>query len=111
MSNQRVTIIAVVVALVFFVLGMLVSAAAGNRTRTEPAKPPDIGGQPVPDVPLSINFDKRYDVHCILLEQEPTVFKDVKIVGFTGPKEMVTDTATACRVRGRDTSSSGLYWS
>jgi hypothetical protein len=60
------------------VLGHAFDSAADNP------KPPDLAGQPVPAAPHEIRFDVPCHVYCTFFRDEPTVFRDCRIVGFTG---------------------------
>lgn len=91
MARNRVLLLSGALSVIFFLAGYVVASAAGTK-RPDTAPPPDIGGQPAPNVPLQIDFNKRYDAHCSLIVQGATVFKNVKIVGFTGSKEKQVNT-------------------
>jgi hypothetical protein len=41
----------------------------------------------VPDRLYEIQFDQEYDLYCSFYQEEPTVYRDCKILGFTGSGE------------------------
>lgn len=78
--------------IVFAVLGGFVAgvcvASVGCGARPKPeVEPPTVGGQKAPAAVREIDFEKRYDLHCVLFDKEPTVFRNCKVVGFTGPEK------------------------
>lgn len=86
MSKRTVLILigcAVVLVSVTTVVTATIVAAA--RARPVDPKPPEIGGQQAPAEARVIDFGRRYDVYCSLIESAPTAFRNCKVVGFTGP--------------------------
>ncbi len=63
--------------------GVLISSVS-SPTRIPP---PELGGQRVPDRLYEIPFDRQYDVSCTFFGEEPTVFRNCKILSFTGGGE------------------------
>ena len=57
--------------------------------RTTPAapRPPELGGQQVPAKVYEIRFDQKYDLFCSFYREEPTIYRNCKILGFTGGGE------------------------
>src|SRR3954467_15221862 len=53
-------------------------------------RPPELGGQQVPDKVHEIRFDRHYDLHCSFYREEPMIFRNCKIIGFTGRGEEST---------------------
>jgi hypothetical protein len=54
--------------------------------RTAP-RPPELGGQQVPAKVYEIRFDQKYDLFCSFYREEPTIYRNCKILGFTGRGE------------------------
>ena len=68
-----------------FAAAVIVFLLMGTTRRSNVTAPvPQLGGQPVPEEVIEINFDRRYDVHTSIYGVEPLTFLDSKIVGFTG---------------------------
>ena len=58
-----------------------------SRSTPVPPRPPELGGQRVPATIFEIRFDRRYDLHASMDRGEPALFRDCKILGFTGEGE------------------------
>lgn len=78
------------VGLVGMVLGAVLAVVlvnfVGSRGNTAGTTTPELGGQPVPEQLIEIEFDKRYDVHTSVYGVEPLTLLNCKIMGFTGRK-------------------------
>lgn len=59
--------------------------ALGCGSRQQP-EPPSVGGQPVPSKTFDVDFSKRYDLICSAQGGAPLVYRDCRILGFTGEK-------------------------
>src|SRR5262245_23050025 len=59
----------------------LIVLASGCASSPEVIEPPRVAGQTVPGKAISIDFNKRFDIHTRLGNQ-PTDFFDCKFVGF-----------------------------
>ncbi|MGP0062915.1 MAG: hypothetical protein ACLQGP_04835 [Isosphaeraceae bacterium] len=81
---RRKILILVGLLVLLLAIGVLMrwrgSRAAGPR-------PPELGGQRVPDAVFDIRFDRQYDLFCSFFGDEPTVYRNCKILGFTGREE------------------------
>jgi hypothetical protein len=62
----------------------------GSQPATQAPRPPELGGQKVPDMVFDIRFDKQYDLFCTFYREEPTIYRNCTIVGFTGRGEEST---------------------
>jgi hypothetical protein len=51
------------------------------------ASPPELGGQKVPANRYEIQFNQKYDLFCSSYDKEPMIYRNCKIVGFTGGDE------------------------
>jgi hypothetical protein len=81
MSGKTIIIGAIVCALI------LCSTCVMGLILYQPPKfdpTPKIAGQKVPDTIRKINFEKRYDFHSNITGPNQTVFRNCKIIGFTG---------------------------
>lgn len=67
-------------------IALFVYAVAPSTTPVAP-RPPELGGQKVPAKLYEIRFDRRYDLFCSFYREEPTVYRNCKILGFTGREE------------------------
>jgi hypothetical protein len=56
-------------------------------------RPPELGGQQVPDTVYEIRFDRRYDLFCSFFRDEPTIYRNCRILGFTGRGEESSESA------------------
>jgi hypothetical protein len=56
----------------------------GSQSATQAPRPPELGGQKVPDFVFDIRFDRQHDLFCSFYGNEPTIFRNCTIVGFTG---------------------------
>ena len=74
--------------------------------RTTPAapRPPELGGQQVPAKVYEIRFDQKYDLFCSFYPEEPTIYRNCRILGFTGRGEESAGS-------GRASSSGGFAFS
>ena len=61
-----------------------------SQSAAQAPRPPELGGQKVPDTVFDIRFDKQYDLFCSFYREEPTVYRNCTIVGFTGRGEEST---------------------
>lgn len=77
-------LIAGLVIIVAFIYGV------GSQSATRAPRPPELGGQKVPDTVFDIRFDKKYDLFCSFYAEEPTIYHNCTIVGFTGRGEEST---------------------
>ena|GEM_PF-4669168 len=81
--------IPVLLILLGIVIGS-VSVALGivfvrSRTEARSPEPPKLAGQAVPSNLMAIDFTRPYDLFCRPQENSnPTVFRNVTILGFTG---------------------------
>lgn len=73
----------IVVGVVVTVMGVYAITSRGNR---DVSRVPELGGQPVPEQLIEIEFDQRYDVHTSVYGVEPMTLTNCKIMGFTGRK-------------------------
>src|SRR3954468_17418576 len=62
-----------------------ISLVYGLRSQAAP-RPPELGGQKVPDTVYEIRFDRQYDLFCSFYEK-PTIYRNCRILGFTGREE------------------------
>jgi hypothetical protein len=62
----------------------------GSQSATQAPRPPELGGQKVPDRVFDIRFDRRYDLSCSFYGGEATIYRNCTIVGFTGRGEEST---------------------
>jgi hypothetical protein len=65
---------------------ILIYGVSSQSAPTTP-RPPELGGQQVPDQIHEIRFDRRYDLFCSFYREEPTIYRNCKIIGFTGSGE------------------------
>lgn len=87
-SKFPIVVSGVVGCLAGFVAGVTVTIlASASKPKPQEVVPPSVGGQKAPSSVREIDFEKRYDLHCVLFEKEKTVFKNCKVVGFTGPAQ------------------------
>jgi hypothetical protein len=84
--------------------GLFIYAIASQPTRGVP-RPPELGGQQVPAKAYQIRFDRKYDLFCSFYQEEPTTYRNCKILGFTGRDE--EESAGT----GRASGSSGFVFS
>jgi hypothetical protein len=64
-------------------LGVFIYAVASHSAPAGP-RPPELGGQQVPEKVYEIHFDQKYDLYCSLFHEAPTTYRSCKILGFTG---------------------------
>jgi hypothetical protein len=84
--NKRAVILSFLVGLVLGA-GTLAFGVSTLAPRPGPPQAPTVGGQPVPSSAFAIDFTKRYDLHCSGYSSTPTIIRNCKILGFTGPGE------------------------
>ncbi len=92
------------------VIVLLVYAVA-PKARPQAPRPPELGGQQVPNSVFDIRFDKRYDLFCSFFGEEPTIYHGCKILGFTGRGEESTRSAPSGGGVFSGPSGSGSYGS
>jgi hypothetical protein len=73
----------------------------GRESSSPKPHPPELGGQKVPDTIFEIRFDVPYDLFCSFYSEERTIYRNCKILGFTGRGE---ESARS----GRSSGSSGF---
>ncbi len=70
--------------LAVLILGLLFYSLVPRETSPATPRPPELAGQQVPAKVHEIPFDQKYDLFCSFYREEPTTFRDCKILGFTG---------------------------
>lgn len=65
----------------------------GSQPVTRAPRPPELGGQKVPDAVFDIRFDRQYDLFCSFFSEQPTIYRNCTILGFTGRGEESTSSA------------------
>ncbi len=85
-SSRRILIGSVLAALTIIFFGVFTYAIALQFTPPR-VRPPELGGQKVPAKLFEVRFDQRYDIFCSFYEKEATVYRNCKILGFTGNDE------------------------
>lgn len=83
--------------------------AVSSKTRHRAPRPPELGGQQVPNSVLDIRFDKRYDLFCSFFREEPTIYHSCKFLGFTGRGEESTQSPPSLGGMFSGPSRSGSY--
>ena len=70
-------------------VAMTIFVVIGQSMRSGPPnpRPPELGGQRVPEVLFDIRFDRDYDLFCSFFSDEPTVYRNCRIQGFTGSEQ------------------------
>lgn len=74
-----------IVAGLLLVVLLIYSVASQNAPA--PPRPPELGGQQVPAKVYKIPFDRKYDLFCSFYGDEPTTYRNCKILGFTAHGE------------------------
>lgn len=69
-----------------FLLTALFFASASRRAPAT-SRPPELAGQQVPARVYEIRFDQKCDLYCAFFRDEPTVYRNCKVLGFTGREE------------------------
>jgi hypothetical protein len=82
------------------VLGLLLLVVfliygAASRTAPQAPRPPELGGQQVPAQVYEIRFDRKNDLFCSFYGEEPTTYRNCRILGFTGRGEETSRTGRA----------------
>src|SRR4051794_38515037 len=72
------------------VIGLCVIYGIGSQSATPAPRPPELGGQKVPDTVFDLRFDRPYDLFCSFYSEGPTIYRNCTIVGFTGRGEEST---------------------
>ncbi|HYH67575.1 MAG TPA: hypothetical protein VD866_22955 [Urbifossiella sp.] len=88
-----------------FIAGVcFTTLGCSSRPKQPEFQPPSVGGQKAPSAVREIDFEKRYDLHCVLFDKELTVFRDCKVVGYTGPAKagVVVDGGSSSGFSSRD---------
>lgn len=67
-------------------LGLLLYYAVPQTAPAAP-RPPEVGGQQVPTRAYEIQFDQKYDIFCSFYREEPTIYRNCKVLGFIGRGE------------------------
>lgn len=70
--------------LAVLILSLLFYVAVPSRKPPVTPRPPELGGQQVPARVYEIRFDQKYDLFCSFYQEEPTIYRNCKILGFTG---------------------------
>src|SRR5690348_15440472 len=83
MTVRKKMILGGVVAAVLLV-GILVASVTALARSSATPHPPIVAGQTAPTKVVPIDFGKRYDLHCALRTDQLTVYRNCKIIGFTG---------------------------
>lgn len=86
MSKRRIILLAGGVLSGFLIVTLLIIGLV-YVNRPLPPQPPELGGQKVPSKIYEISFEKRYDLFCAFFKEEPTTYRNCKILGFTGQEE------------------------
>lgn len=73
--------------LAVLILSLLFYVAVPSRKPPVTPRPPELGGQQVPARVYEIRFDQKYDLFCSFYQEEPTIYRNCKILGFTGRGE------------------------
>jgi hypothetical protein len=68
-------------------LSLLFYYAVPSQTAPAGPRPPELGGQQVPAKVYEIRFDQKYDLFCSFYREEPTIYRNCRILGFTGRGE------------------------
>lgn len=78
-------------------IALVVIYGVASPHTPEAPRPPELGGQKVPEKVFDIQFDRPYDLFCSFYGPEPMVFRNCTIVGFSGRGE---DSARSGRTSG-----------
>ena len=90
-------------------LALIINGVASQSTPKAP-RPPELGGQQVPDKVYEIQFDQHYDLFCSFYPEEPTIYRNCKILGFTGGRTTPSRASGSGGISGFSGSGSASYY-